>query len=106
MTPKDNTLREEFEKVFYGETNPRRTALLIKDSNLGEIFQKFLFTKIHSARKEAQMELLERVEKSLKDKRVIMWSDDSAQHIRNIQNNETIEKCLDIIQSEEEAIKN
>lgn len=33
--------------------------------------------------------------------KVIMWSDDSAQHIRNIQNNDTIEKVLSLLTPKE-----
>lgn len=39
---------------------------------------------------------------SLKDKKRIMWNDDHAQHIRNIQHNETIDEVLDIINQNHE----
>lgn len=96
----DTQLIEEFKLMF-----PDLWSGELKDTWVRDYVLDFFLSKIHSARKEAQMEVLERIAKSFKDKRVIMWSDDSAQHIRNIQNNETIEKCLAIIQSERSNIK-
>lgn len=45
---------------------------------------------------------LERIENELKNKMRIMYHKDSAQHIRNMQNNETLEDALSIIRAEKE----
>lgn len=48
---------------------------------------------------QAVREERERVIGEIKKLKVIMWNDDSAQHIRNIQNNETVDKIVSVLTS-------
>lgn len=53
-----DTTAERFDEKFYGETRPRRTALLSKDSELGLVFKSFI--------RAEQLRVLEAIQKIVK----------------------------------------
>lgn len=51
------------------------------------------------------VEVLQELGQVVIDRKVIMWNDEPAQHIRNIQNNETLEGVAKLIESTISSLK-
>lgn len=57
---------EKYDEVFYGETKPRRTAILSRDSELGDVFKSFLTHELTDLLNSLRMEVKTEASKAWK----------------------------------------
>lgn len=119
MTKGENEIAVRLDKYFDNQKLQEEIEEILSRGGHWSSISKDISSKIHSARKEAQMEVLERTEQEIKRRQKYNnWSHTKGSHSDDFQDrepcdcmdaeikikNEVYENCLAIIQSERESV--